>query len=186
MLGLAFKVQCERRSVELRLRAGLEPIAPLRAVDVARIYRATVWPIERLAGVPRRDRVHLVTVGRSEWLGFTLHIGDRHLIVPNMALPRETQNSVVMHEVAHVMLGHGFAAASPTAGPIVGTYDQDQEDEAAWLGSALILPRPAFSWMRRQGMSDSEAAIHFGISPALLAWRVRMLRASGRARRHIH
>jgi Zn-dependent peptidase ImmA (M78 family) len=54
------------------------------------------------------------------------------------------------------------------------TYDQDQEDEAAWFGATLLLPRPALLWMRRRNLSDEEAATHFGVSLDLLHWRIGM------------
>jgi Zn-dependent peptidase ImmA (M78 family) len=81
-----------------------------------------------------------------------------------------------MHELAHIILGHELASAMFTGeGDFVpSTYDQDQEDEAAWLGGTLLLPRPALLWMRRQGLSDEDAATYFGVSPDLLRWRIRM------------
>ena len=81
-----------------------------------------------------------------------------------------------MHELAHIILGHELASAMLTgAGDFVpSTYNQEQEDEAAWLGGTLLLPRPALLWMRRQRLSDEEAATHFGVSPDLLRWRIRM------------
>ena len=174
MLGQAFKSDCEWRSVEFRRRMGLEPIDPLRALDVAEASGIAVWPVDRPQGVPISDRVHLVGAGRDEWFGFTLHVGDRHLIVANTARPPECQNSMVMHEIAHIMLGHRLAPVSTRAGVKLGIYRQHQEDEAAWLGSTLLVPRPALNWMRQQRLSHEDATTHFGISPALLAWRLRV------------
>jgi Zn-dependent peptidase ImmA (M78 family) len=81
-----------------------------------------------------------------------------------------------MHELAHIILGHELSSATLTDGGhfVPSNYDQDQEDEAAWLGGTLLLPRPALLWMRRQRLSDEEAATHFGVSPDLLRWRIRM------------
>jgi Zn-dependent peptidase ImmA (M78 family) len=81
-----------------------------------------------------------------------------------------------MHELAHIILGHelAFAMFSDSGDFTPSTYDQDQEDEAAWLGATLLLPRPALLWMRRRCLSDEEASTHFGVSPDLLRWRIRM------------
>jgi len=81
-----------------------------------------------------------------------------------------------MHELAHIILGHDLASATFADGGefIPSTYNQDQEDEAAWLGGTLLLPRPALLWMRRGRLSDEDAATHFGVSPDLLRWRIRM------------
>ena len=98
------------------------------------------------------------------------------MVVLNSAQSARRQNSVLMHELAHIILGHELASASFTAAGhfIPGTYNQDQEEEAAWLGAALLLPRPALMWMRRQRLSDESAATYFGVSPDLLHWRIRM------------
>jgi Zn-dependent peptidase ImmA (M78 family) len=81
-----------------------------------------------------------------------------------------------MHELAHIILGHELAVAVFTDAEdfAPSTYNQDQEDEAAWLGATLLLPRPALLWMRRRGLTDDDAATHFSVSLELLRWRIRM------------
>ncbi len=176
MLRRGFKSQCERRSVELRRTLARGPLDPLPAADVAEHYNVTVWHPDQIIGVPVGDMQHLLGAGRDEWSGFTLRIGVRHLVVLNSAQSARRQNSVLMHELAHIILGHELASAMFTdSGHFVpSNYDQEQEDEAAWLGGTLLLPRPALLWMRRQCLSDDEAATHFGVSPDLLLWRIRM------------
>ncbi len=176
MLRRGFKSQCERRSVELRRSLTRRPIEPLSATAVAEYYHVTVWHPHDIVGIPINDLQHLLGPGREEWSGFTLRIGGRHLVVLNSAQSTRRQNSVLMHELAHIILGHELASAMLTgAGDFVpSTYNQEQEDEAAWLGGTLLLPRPALLWMRRQRLSDEEAATHFGVSPDLLRWRIRM------------
>ena len=176
MLKRGFKSQCERRSNELRRQVGRADFEPLRALDVAQHYDVTVWSPHDIVGIPAADIHHLLNAGHQEWSGFTLRINNRHLIIANTAQSDRRQNSVVMHELAHIILGHALVSGTITdAGHFVpSTYDQNQEDEAAWLGGTLLLPRPALLWMRRHQMSDEEAATHFGVSPDLLKWRVRM------------
>jgi Zn-dependent peptidase ImmA (M78 family) len=176
VLRRGFKSQCERRSVELRRILTLGPLDPLLAADVAQHYNVVVWHPEQITGVPIADIQHLLGAGREEWSGFTLRIEGRHLVVLNSAQSARRRNSVLMHELAHIILGHELSSAMFTDGGhfVPSNYDQDQEHEAAWLGGTLLLPRPALLWMRRQRMSDEEAATHFGVSPDLLRWRIRM------------
>jgi Zn-dependent peptidase ImmA (M78 family) len=154
-------------------RTGIEP---LQALDVAKHYNVTVWSPPNIVGVRPEDIQHLLNAGHQEWSGFTLRLGNRHLIVANTAQSERRQNSVIMHELAHIILGHDLVPGllSDSGHFVPGTYNQDQEDEAAWLGATLLLPRPALLWMRRQRMSDENAATHFGVSPDLLRWRIRM------------
>ncbi len=176
MLKRGFKSQSERRAVELRRRMGLGDTAPLLGSDVAKDLDVTIWLTEDVAGLSTADLRQLRGAGAKEWSGFTLRIGIHNLIVVNSEQSARRQNSVVMHELAHIMLGHELASAVQTSdGHLVpSAFNQEQEDEAAWLGAALLLPRPALLWMRRMSMSDDDAATHFAVSPDLLRWRVRM------------
>lgn len=176
MLRRGFKSQCERRSAELRRLLARRPLDPLPADDVARHYSVTVWHPQDITGFPVGDLQQLLGQGREEWSGFTLRIGVRHLVVLNSAQSARRQNSVLMHELAHIILGHELASAMFTDGGdfVPSSYDQDQEDEAAWLGGTLLLPRSALLWMRRQRLPDEEAATYFGVSPDLLRWQIRM------------
>ena len=169
-------ISAERRSVELRRLLGRAPRDPLLAADVARHYNVTVRNPDQIIGVPSADIEQLLGAGREEWSGFTLRIGTRHLVVMNSAQSARRQNSVVMHELSHIILGHQLGSAMFTEiGDFVPSiYDQDQEYEAAWLGGTLLLPRPALIWMRYRGLSDEDASTHFGVSPDLLRWRIRM------------
>jgi len=154
---------------------GRTSIEPLHALDVAQHYDVMVWSPLDIQGISPTDLNHLLNAGQGEWSGFTVRINTRHLVVVNVAQSGRRQNSVIMHELAHIILGHEPANAIITeAGHLVpSTYDQNQEDEAAWLGSTLLIPRPALLWMRRRRMSDEEAANYFAVSPDLLKWRIR-------------
>jgi Zn-dependent peptidase ImmA (M78 family) len=119
------------------------------AMDVAMHHDVTVWRPHDINGIPPGDLQHLLGKGSDEWSGFTLRIGGRHLVVVNSAQSPRRQNTVLMHEVAHIILGHEFVSGTFTDAChfVPSTYDQDQEDEAAWLGGTLLLPRPALLWI---------------------------------------
>jgi Zn-dependent peptidase ImmA (M78 family) len=151
-------------------------IDPLSALSVAEYHNVTVWSPIDIGAAPQADVQHLLGAGSEEWSGFTLRIGERHLVVVNTTQSERRQNSVIMHEMAHIILGHEIAPGTVTSGGhfVPSNYDQDQEDEAAWFGATLLLPRPVLMWMRRRRMSDEEAANYFCVSPDLLKWRIRM------------
>jgi hypothetical protein len=85
------------------------------------------------------------------------------------------------------MLGHELASTTITHGGhlVPSTYGQDQEDEAAWLGATLLLPRPSLLWMRYRGMLEEATTQHFGVSPDLLRWRLPKPAASHEAARRL-
>jgi hypothetical protein len=176
VLKRGFKSQCERRAVELRRQLRRAPIDPLPALDVAKYFEVAVLSPNEIQGISDEDLNHLLREGSNEWSGFTLRISGRHLIVVNTAQSKRRQSSVLMHELAHIILGHQLATGTISADGhfVPANYDQDQEDEAAWLGATLLLPRPALLWMRRVLMPNDQAATHFEVSPDLLTWRIRM------------
>jgi Zn-dependent peptidase ImmA (M78 family) len=174
VLRRGFKSQCERRAVELRRQLCLADFAPLPAPAVAKVYGIDVWPLERVVRATQAGAVDLRELGGDDWLVFTLRLGNRDLVVINTTQSPPQQNSIITHEIAHIILGHELASSVGTAAdPLsVGSYDQDQEDEAAWFGSTLLLPRPALTWMRRHRLSAAAASAYFGITPELLHWRL--------------
>ena len=171
-----FKALCERRSIEIRKKFGLAAEAPLSAIAVAAERNVTVWSAAEVPGIAKKDLEQLMIGDPDSWSGLTMRIGDRHLIIVNPSQSVRRRNSVIMHELSHIELGHDLTDAGTTAdGMLVpGTYDREQEDEANWLAGALLLPRPALFWMRRRRLSDDAAADHFSVSLEMLKWRIRM------------
>jgi Zn-dependent peptidase ImmA (M78 family) len=177
LLRRGFKSQSERRSAEIRRRLNLAPASPLNAFDVAEhVGGITVWSAEQIEGLSGAD-LHQLTVKDAEsWSAFTLKRSNRHLVVYNPAQSKPRINSVVMHEVSHILLGHELVSAGLSGdGHLVpGNFNQDQEDEADWLGGTLLLPRPALLAIRRDGLSDGEARDLYLVSHQMLTWRFRM------------
>lgn len=176
MLRRGFKSQCERRSVEIRKSLGLAHDDPLHGVDLAHQFGATIWNERDVVGLPELDLRQLTAVDGRSWSAFTLRIGNRHLVLFNSSQSAPRINSVIMHELAHIALGHELHSASLTDdGHLVpSNYSQDQEDEADWLGGTLLLPRPALLRIRRDGLSDAAAMEKFQTSEEMLKWRFRM------------
>ena len=177
MLRRGFKSQSERRSTELRKQLGLTPACPLNAFRVAEhVGDVTVWNASQIDGLSRTDLIQLTETDADGWSALTLQSGNRHLIVYNPAQSKPRINSVVMHELAHIILGHELSSAglSDDGHLVPSNYDQDQEDEANWLGGTLLLPRPALLAIRRRRLSDEEARREFLVSHEMLRWRIRM------------
>lgn len=112
----------------------------------------------------------------ESWSAFTIRIGEHHLIVFNSSQSVPRRNSVVMHELSHIILGHELTSASLTEDGhfVPTTYSQDQEDEADWLAGTLLLPRPALLKIRRLGLTDQMATKTYAVSQQMLTWRFRM------------
>ena len=89
---------------------------------------------------------------------------------------RRRQCSTLMHELAHLILDHIPATVnvSPSGLTLLSDYSDEQEEEADWLGAALLLPQAALLHHRGAGVAISDIATMFGVSDDLCHWRCRM------------
>jgi Zn-dependent peptidase ImmA (M78 family) len=171
-----FKSQCERNAVEVRRSFSLLPDAPLSAKDYASKSGIRVWSDRDIDELPDLDRLQLTVNDPDSWSAFVIRIDQKHLILYNSAQSEPRVNSVVMHELSHILLGHELSSAGLSEdGHLLPTiYNQDQEDEANWLAGTLLLPRPALVKMRLRGVSEPQAMQMYGVSEQMLKWRIRM------------
>ena len=94
----------------------------------------------------------------------------RRMIVHNENHHSNRQASNLSHEISHTLLEH-----APTS--VVGTngqrfWDAEVEQEATWLGAALLVPREGALQLARDGANITEIAAHFGVSESLCSWRI--------------
>lgn len=171
-----FKSQCERRATEFRKQLGLEPTSPLTASELAQMLDVTVWSINDIQDLPNEDSLVLNDADDDSWAALTLRIGSDNLVVYKPVLSVGRQNSVVMHELAHITLGHQLAEACvfEDGSLAPGNFSQDQEDEADWFAGTLLLPRVALLSIRRRGLTNATACDEFSVSESMLTWRFRM------------
>ena len=171
-----FKSQCERRSVEIRRHLGLQPEGVLSADALAEHLGVTVWSVSDVEGLGSEERNILTDPNDDSWAAMTMRIGTDDLVIYKPVQSEGRRNNVIMHELAHIILGHELADACMLEdGSLVpGNFNQDQEDEADWLAGALLLPRPALLALRAERLSDADACSRYLVSREMLAWRFRM------------
>jgi Zn-dependent peptidase ImmA (M78 family) len=115
---------------------------------------------------------------------------DRAIVIYNPAHPPGRQAGDVAHELAHIVLDHkaGTLIMSQDGAMVMRSYDRKQEEEADWL-SRLLLPRDGLMWARREGLTPTQIATHFGVTEPLVVYRLRMtgvdaqMKAAARRRR---
>jgi Zn-dependent peptidase ImmA (M78 family) len=106
----------------------------------------------------------------------TLKMDESFAIVLNPSHAVTRQRSDLEHELSHIELRHVPARVeiSETDLLLLSDFSDEQEQEADWLGAALLLPRDALVRLRSERKSTPEIAAHFGVSTALCEWRLRM------------
>ena len=174
MFRRGFKTWAERTSLRVRQKLKLLPSSPLDPLRLAELLGVSVVASSDLSDLPEDVRRRLVNDHRDCWSAITVTDGHGHLIVTNLSHAQTRLNSSLAHEIAHIVLSHepSMMFISANSGIALRTHNEEQEDEANWLAGCLLLPREALVTIRRIGRSDEEVCSEYGVSPAMLRFRL--------------
>jgi Zn-dependent peptidase ImmA (M78 family) len=166
-----FKTQCENMATQVRRELGLKSYEPLSTDRLATYLDVRLISPAHVIGLSPSALRILQGSGADEWSAVTLTEAEREIVIYNPTHSIARQASDVMHELAHLMLGHKPSTfmLAPGNGWAIRSYDSDQEDEAGWLSGCLLLPRPAL--LSFEGRPDTEVCAEYGVSLALLRFR---------------
>jgi Zn-dependent peptidase ImmA (M78 family) len=180
-----FKSQCERRAVEYRKQLGLHPTAPLSATALAKHLGITVWSTQDIASLSANDMQLLNNEQDDSWSALTMRVGTSNLVLFKPVSSAGRRNSVIMHELSHIILGHELAEACilEDGSLVPGNFSQDQEDEADWFAGTLLLPRPALLFIQSRRTASQLACERYQVSNEMLTWRTRMTGVAHQMRR---
>ncbi len=170
-----FKTRCEEMSRSLRVELGLDRAAPLPAEQLASYLGVYLWSVEDL-GLAPADLRQLVHDNPDSWSAITVSAADRDAIILNPNHRRGRYSSDVMHELAHLLLGHEpstmfFAGQENLA---LRGFNEAAEEEANWLAGALLLPREALMRLRAQDRPKDVVCDEFGVSRQMMEFRMRV------------
>lgn len=168
-----FKADAERQSTSLRATLNLRPIDPLPARRLAGHLGYQVCAPEVIGGmpIPIADWLSCPDCG---WSACVLSDDQVKLILYNSSMSVGRQESSLMHELAHLICEHPSSALDLKGGLSLRRFVKDHEDEAAWLGGCLQLPRQALSHHVRQRRTATQVAEHFSASVEMVTFRYRM------------
>lgn len=176
MFERGFKAWCERTALALRAEMSLPPTSPLPCEELARHLGIAVRSVEDIPNLAPECLRGLLGDHASSWSAVTVSNGTKSIIILNTAHSDARGASNLAHELAHGVLRHKPARVfvAPDGSLLLNTFDKKQEDEAAWLAGCLLLPREALMWIRRARLDESSAATRFGVSVAMLQYRMRV------------
>lgn len=176
MLERGFKARSERTAESYRRELRLEPFAALDPRKLAAHLRVHVLGIENLTELPKGSLIHLTGEGSSEWSALTLQREDQHLIVVNTQHTPARQNSDISHELSHLICDHKPTRVDVTNDgfALLQNYDDDQEEEADWMGGTILVPRAGLLHMGASAASVPAMMEYFGVSREMVLWRQRM------------
>jgi len=171
-----FKSWAERTAVSLRSDLQLDPHSPLSPHELADYLDVELRTPNQIAGLKQSVIDQLLRHDPSGWSAVGIYRKKRSLIIYNPTHSHGRQSSDIMHELAHLILDHNPAVVVLSHDGKVGmrSYNQDQEDQANWLGWCLLLPRPALIHCTREGLSVTEIAEAHCVTQTLARFRLRV------------
>jgi hypothetical protein len=176
----------EIRAAGLRNFAGLRrPEQRLDPFKLAKYARLLVVPYEEIEpSLSEQTKAHLIGEGKDMWSGGAASqpLPDgRKLIILNPTHGRNRHSATLMEEICHVFLGHKPSRLAierkDKHGKIIARdYDHEIEEEAYSTGAAALVPYLALKRFVDQGKTSREIARHFGVSRALVEFRIKISR----------
>jgi hypothetical protein len=175
-LERGFKAWAERTAAAIRLDLGLAPTAPLDPSALATHLGVKLLQPQEIDGLPPDICVQLLENDPWGWSAATLELHGKPTVIFN---PRKTAGrraSDIVHELAHLILGHEPARVvfSQDGQMVTRTFDPKQEDEANWLAWALLLPRDALFAAKKSRMLAAQIATAYGVTEKLVDFRLKM------------
>ena len=167
-----FKAQAERIATEIRNELDLSADAKLEPLDLAEHLLIPVLSLSQASRTAPKNSFsqYFAVTDPDSFSAITIFQGYERLIVHNETHHPHRQASNLAHEVSHSLLEH-----EPT--PVVNAngqryWDAQVEQEATWLGAALLIPRAGALSMAKQDWTVQDIAEHYGVSEALCRWRI--------------
>lgn len=172
-LRRGFKTWCENAARGYRRELGLSRFDPLPPRLLANFLGILVWIPSEIPDLEPSVLQHLTVKDADSWDAVTIQFAGQKLVVLNDTPDVGRQNNSLAHEASHIILRHEPAHifVSNDGHLIMNEYNRLHEDEANCLAGTILVPREALLNVVRQGMSDQQAAAHFGVSLSLLRMR---------------
>jgi Zn-dependent peptidase ImmA (M78 family) len=166
-----FKAEAERIAEETRSELQLGVADPLDTFGLAAHLGIPVYGLREVGRFSGNTTfVHLFSGPEQDaFSAMTVFTGSSRMIIHNETHATTRQLSNIAHEISHCLLEH---PPTPISNAGSRYWRPDVENEASWLGGALLVPREGALRLALDGMGTSEIAAVFRVSEPLCRWRI--------------
>lgn len=169
-----FKSWCENVAIQYRKELQLPEDAPLDPRKLAKFLGVFILNPIDIEGLSSDVTQQLLENDPESWSAVALCVNDQYVVIHNDTHSPGRQSSNIMHELAHIIIGHEakqncFSADTQI---FLRYYDKEQEEEADWLAATLLLPKPALFSIKNSGLDNNISAQNYGVSAVLLRYRL--------------
>lgn len=173
-LRRGFKSEANAYAREFRDELKLAHCDPLCPFKLAAHLEVPTVPLKHYANDEPDAYAYLKSQnGQREFSALTLCYGAERLIVYNDAHSVGRIASDVAHELSHIILIHPAKPPFDEAGS--RHYSAMLENEANWLGPALLISEEAALKIGRSGVSIPVAANAYGVTRDVMSMRLNVL-----------
>ena len=168
-----FKSNAEQIAAEIRAELSLDDKDRMDALRLAEHLAIPVFTIRHFSKLdsPNSFVRYFSTIDPDSFSAVTVFDGYKRFIIHNENHHPHRQASNLTHEISHTILEH---EPTPVADGHGRRYwNREVEEEANWLGAALLVPRTGALEMVKTHTSIAQIASHFGVSESLCQWRIR-------------
>ena len=176
MLKRGFKAEAERKASFYRQLLEFKEHDPLPSRKLAEKLEIKLLIPQDIPGMDDNLLDKLLVDGKDLWSAAIYQKEDKKYIIHNPTHSPFRQESDLMHEIAHAICNHELnnleTAIMDCVIPL-RKYDQEQEDEAEWLGASLQLPQKAlFHYYKIKKMDEAAISRHFNASEKMVRYRL--------------
>jgi hypothetical protein len=169
----------EQEAARIRVFANLAEHEPLDPFQLAQSLNFKVISLGLIEGLSDAARKQLDTPSPG-WSGVTVpQLADgTPVIILNTRQSRRRQAATLMEEICHLLLGHKPSQVAATVGALGAagrTYDESIEEEAYAVGAAALVPYLELATRLCAAHTIKDIAAYFGVSQALVRYRIRVL-----------
>ena len=169
-LRRGFKAEANRLARKVRQDLGLKPVDPLDPRALAQDLAIPLVPLSALKSEAPAVVRHFSQQESGAFSAMTMFYGTRRAILYNDSHSPGRQASDIAHELSHALLQHPPEVAIDHRGR--RNWNQNLEDEATWLGGALLISDEAAIEIAKNEMSTDVAAVAYGVSEQMIIWRL--------------
>ena len=176
-----FKSEANAIAREVRAELSLSRTSPLDMRKLADHLAIPLIPLSSFKRLVPNAVGYFSSHGEDQFSALTVIEGHRRVIVYNDSHVEGRQSNDIAHELAHGLLLHEPTPAFNELG--LRNLDADLEEEANFLAGALLIPEEAALMIVQRGWQPDQAARHFGVTPALIGYRLNVTAAQKRVGR---
>ncbi len=162
-LPYRFKSGCQKKAIQLRVDMGLKPSDAMDAFHLANFLGVDCIPHSKVCNGESRFNC----LNCSNWSAIFVSDGEYHMILYNDTHADTRNQSSIMHEISHFILGHATPPFLDDYPLFHRDHEPQQELEANTLSSILLLPRIALENCAKKSMKINGIVEEYGVSKSL-------------------